>query len=178
MVLVLIMLPVKSINEYKSNKIISFKKAIDIIKRLKSKGKKAGLCHGSFDLLHAGHVKHFESGKKLCDVLFASITSDNFVEKRKGHGRPIFNEKLRAYMIAAIKFVDYVVISDFNLGVEVIRTLKPSYYIKGIDYENKKDKEIEAERDAISYVRGQIKYTKEPKMSTTEIMRYIKDNTD
>ena len=172
------MFNVERTKDYKSDKILSLPKARKLINKFKSENKKVGLCHGGFDLLHPGHVKHFESGKKLCDVLFASITSDNFVEKRKGHGRPIFNEKLRAYMIAAIKFVDYVVISDFNLGVEVIRTLKPSYYIKGIDYENKKDKEIEAERDAISYVRGQIKYTKEPKMSTTEIMRYIKDNTD
>ena len=169
------MLPIKGIEGYKSDKIVPFRKAIGIISKLKSENKKVALCHGGFDLLHAGHIKHFESAKKLCDVLFVSITSDKFVSLRKGSGRPIFNENLRAYMIAAIEYVDYVVISDFNLGVEVIKTLKPSYYIKGIDYKGKKDKEIDAERDAISSVKGEIKYTKDPKMSTTDIINYIKN---
>ena len=169
------MIQVKGIGEYKSGKVVKFKKAIGIIAKLKSEGKKVGLCHGGFDLLHAGHIKHFESAKKLCDVLFVSITSDKFVALRKGSGRPIFNENLRAYMVATIEFVDYAVISDFNLGVEVIKNLKPSYYIKGIDYEGKKDKEIDAERDAISSVKGEIKYTRDPKMSTTDIINYIKN---
>ena len=168
------MLTVKNIDEYKSDKVVAFKKAIGIISKLKSKGKKVGLCLGGFDLLHAGHVKHFEEAKKLCDVLFISITSDRFVSTRKGSGRPVFNEKLRAYMIAATEFVDYVVVSDFNTGIEAIKALKPSYYIKGIDYSNKNDPEIGAERDAISSVGGKIKYTKCPKMSTTEIIKYIK----
>src|SRR3989338_2695533 len=159
------MMPVKEVEEYESDKVVPFKQAIGIISKLKSSNKKVGMCHGGFDLLHAGHIKHFESAKKVCDVLFVSITSDKFVEKRKGSGRPIFNENLRAYMIASLECVDYVMISDFNLGVEAIRVLKPSYYIKGIDYENKKDNEIDAEREAISSVNGSIKYTKEPKMS-------------
>ena len=169
------MIQVKGIEEYKSGKVVKFKKAIRIITKLKSQGKKVGLCHGGFDLLHVGHIKHFESAKNICDVLFVSITSDKFVALRKGSGRPIFNENLRAYMVAAIEFVDYSVISDFNLGVEVIKNLKPSYYIKGIDYKGKKDKEIDAERDAISSVKGEIKYTKDPKMSTTDIINYIKN---
>ena len=170
------MLPIKNIDEYKSGKIVSFKKAIDIIAGLKSKGKKIGLCLGGFDLLHAGHVKHFESAKKLCDVLFVSITSDKFVALRKGSGRPVFNEKLREYMIASIEYVDYAVISNFKTGIETIKALKPSYYIKGEDYYNKNDAEIEAERHSISSVGGKIRYTKCPKLSTTEIITYIKDN--
>ncbi len=169
------MLPVKGINNYKSRKVLPFKKSVHVIARLKSKGKKVGLCHGGFDLLHAGHVKHFEEAKKLCDVLFISITSDRFVRIRKGSGRPVFNEKLRAYMIASMEFVDYVVVSNFNTGIEVIKALKPSYYIKGIDYSDKNDPEIGAERDAISSVGGKIKYTEYPKMSTTEIIKYIKN---
>lgn len=169
------MLTVKNIDKYKSYKIVAFKKAIGIISKLKSKGKKVGLCLGGFDLLHAGHVKHFEEAKKLCDVLFVSITSDRFVSMRKSSGRPVFNEKLRAYMIASMQFVDYVVVSDFNTGIETIKSLKPSYYIKGIDYSNKNDPEIGAERVAISSVGGKIKYTKCQKMSTTEIIKYIKN---
>lgn len=78
-------------------------------------------------------------------------------------------------MIAAMEFVDYVVVSDFNTGIGTIKALKPSYYIKGVDYLNKNDPEIGAEKNAISSVGGKIKYTNYPRMSTTEIIRYIKN---
>lgn len=172
------MLKIDSINVYKSAKILSFEDSIKKIKELKAKGKKVGLCHGGFDLLHPGHVKHFESAKKLCDVLFVSITSDRFVESRKGSGRPIFPDKLRAYMAASIEFVDYVVITDFAKAMEILKTLKPSYYIKGPDFIKKTTPGITAEREAIKKAGGEMKYTDDPKLSTTEIIDYIKNSMD
>ena len=118
--------------DFKSDKILSLKKAAEKIAQLKKANKTVGLCHGGFDLLHPGHIKHLESASGLCDYLFVSVTSDKFVASRKGSGRPVFADTLRAYLIAGIRFVDYVVISDFNLAVEVIEILKPSYYIKNI----------------------------------------------
>jgi len=168
------MLEIKDTNIYKSSKILTFRQAISLIYKTKNEGKKVGLCHGAFDLLHPGHIKHFESAKKLCDTLIVSVTSDKFVEKRKGPGRPIFSDKLRAYSIACIEFVDFVVISDFNLGIEVIKALKPSYYIKGPDYINKDHYEINAEIDAIKSVGEDIIYTYDSKLSTTNILEYIK----
>jgi len=163
-------------DDYKNHSILSLNKAAELISKLKSENKKIGLCHGGFDLLHAGHVKHFESSSKICDVLFVSITSDKYVETRKGKGRPIYHEKLRAYMVACIEFVDYVVISDFKTGIEVIEYLKPNYYIKGPDYTNSNTKGLIAEKDAIERVGGEIKYTNDPKLSTTEIINGIKSN--
>lgn len=161
-----------------SKKILDYPAAINKIAELKKKGKKVGLCHGGFDLLHPGHIKHFESAKKLCDVLFVSITSDRFVTSRKGTGRPVFPEKLRAYAASCIEFVDYVVISDFEKAVEVLKELKPSYYIKGPDFINKTTPGITAEREAIKSVGGEIKYTDDPNLSTTEIIRYVKEELD
>lgn len=143
------------------------------IARLKKEGKLVGLCLGGFDLLHPGHVKHFESAKKLCDVLVVSVTSDRYVASRKGEGRPIFPDQLRAYMIASLSVVDWVVITDFKLGVDVIKALKPSLYIKGPDFIGKQTPGITAEREAISAVGGTMAYTKDPKLSTTEIIEYI-----
>lgn len=163
-------------NIYTSKKILSIDVAKKKISKIKAEKKTVGLCHGGFDLLHPGHIKHFEYAKKLCDCLFVSITSDKFVALLKGRGRPIFSDKLRAYSVAGIEFVDYVVISDFELGVEVIRVLKPSYYIKGPDYMKKNDPAINAERNSIISIGGEIKYTNEPKLSTTAIIRYIKEN--
>ena len=169
------MLNIKGIDAYKSDKILSFPDARELIRKLKSQDKKVGICHGGFDLLHPGHVKHFESAKQLCDILFISITSDKFVAARKRGGRPIYPENIRAYIISSIKFVDYVVISDFNTGIETIKSLKPTYYIKGPDYINCNSKEINNEREAISSVGGKIKYTNDPKLATTEVINYIKN---
>lgn len=172
------MLKIKKLNSYESNKIITYKNAVYLIKKLKSKNKKIGLCHGAFDLLHPGHIKHFESAKQLCDVLFISITKDKFVALRKGENRPVYTDKLRAYTVASIQFVDYVVISNFKTGVEVIKILKPNYYIKGPDFINKKTPGIIAERKAIASIGGKIIYTNDPKFSTTELIEHIKNGLD
>jgi len=168
------MLKINSPKLYESEKVISYEKAIALIAGFKSKNKKVGLCHGGFDLLHPGHVRHFESAKQLCDVLFVSITSDKFVSSIKGANRPIYTDKLRGYMAASIRFVDYVVISNFKTAIDVLKQLRPDYYIKGPDYINSKIEAITAEREAVASIGGKIKYTKDPKLATTEIIGYIK----
>ena len=160
---------------YNSKKIIDYKTAIKKIAELKSQSKTIGLCHGGFDMLHPGHIKHLESAKKLCNYLFVSITSDKFVSLRKGSGRPIYSDKLRAYHVASLEFVDFVVISDVQKATEIIAQLKPSYYIKGPDFIGKTTPGITAEREAIKSVGGEIKYTNDPKLSTTEIIKHIKE---
>ena len=74
------------------NKIVTIKKLSEIISKLKNK-KKVVHCHGVFDLVHAGHIKHFQEAKKIANFLIVSITSDKYVNK--GSGRPIFTENLR-----------------------------------------------------------------------------------
>lgn len=170
------MLDVDSVESFTSKKILNFTKAKSQISNFKKNGKKVGLCHGGFDLLHPGHMKHFEAAKKLCDILFVSITSDKYITKRKDSGRPIYTEKLRAYSIASIEFVDYVVISDFKLATEIIQYLKPTFYIKGPDFIKKTTPGITAERKAINESGGEIRYTTEPVLSTTKIIDYIKNN--
>lgn len=168
------MLKINSPRLYESDRVMPYKDAIGLITKFKSQNKKVGLCHGGFDLLHAGHIKHFKSAKQLCDVLFVSVTSDKFVTLEKGPGRPVYTDKLRAYMAASIRFVDYAVISNFKTAIEVIKLLKPDYYIKGPDYINSKISAITAEREAVNSVGGKIKYTNDPKLATTEIIDYIK----
>jgi len=163
------------VQHFNSKKIISLGAAAKKIDELKKNGKRPGLCHGGFDLLHPGHIIHFESAKKTCDYLFISITQDRFVTGRKGSGRPIFPDKLRAYSVASIEFVDYVMITQYKKGVEVIKKLKPSYYIKGPDFIHKTTPGITAEKEAIKAVGGEIKYTNDPKLSTTELVNYIKE---
>jgi len=160
--------------EFPSPKIISVKKLIEIVKTAKEQGKTSGLCVGSYDLLHPGHMTHFESAKKQCDILIVAVTADSFVKKRKGLNRPIIEEKPRAYAVSQLISVDYVIISPYERATELILELKPSYYIKGSDYINKKTPGITAERQAIKKVHGEMKYTFNEKLSTSSIIKKIK----
>ncbi|MEA1883495.1 MAG: HAD-IIIA family hydrolase [Thermotogota bacterium] len=155
-------------------KIIEFPTAQKLIKQLKASGKTVGICHGAFDLVHPGHINHFESASKMCDLLMVSLTSDYYVKRRKGENRPIYSQEERAYMIASLEYVDYVTISDFETGKETIRYLKPNYYIKGPDYKNKSTKGILSERQAIKSVDGQMLYTNDEKYSTSKLIDKIK----
>lgn len=172
------MLPVDSLEMYTSPKIKTMGELAPLVEKLKQQGKTVGLCHGGFDLLHSGHLTHFTSAKKLCDFLVVSITSDRFVSSRKGDGRPIFTEKLRAYAIACLGMVDYVVITDVEKAIPVLEALKPSFYIKGPDFVGKTTPGITAEREAITRVGGEMRYTNDPKLGTTEIIDYIKNKLD
>lgn len=108
----------------------------NLIKKIENfhKNKKIGLCHGVFDLLHLGHIKHFEEAKKNSDILVVSVTEDNFVAK--GPGRPAFNCQQRMEALASLEFVDYVILSSHPSSVEVINKIKPNIYFKGPDYKN------------------------------------------
>ncbi len=68
--------------------------------RLKALGKRVVLCHGTFDLMHTGHIRHLQRARQEGDVLFVSLTADKFVNK--GPGRPVFSEDLRAETLAAL----------------------------------------------------------------------------
>ena len=104
-----------------------------IILTLKKKNKKVALCHGVFDLLHPGHIHHFEEAKKNSDILIVSITSDEKVIK--GPGRPYFNKKLRMHSLASLECVDYVVSSEEKSAIDIIKNIKPDLYVKGKEYQ-------------------------------------------
>lgn len=91
-------------------KIISVGRALKVSEREKRKGKKIVLSGGVFDILHYGHLQFLEKAKRQGDILIVILEPDAKVRKIKGKRRPINNEKIRAYMIAALECVDYVVI--------------------------------------------------------------------
>ena len=82
--------------------------------------------HGTFDLLHLGHVRHLEAARALGNVLVVTITADRFVNK--GPGRPVFTEALRAEMLAALHFVTYVAIAEAPDAISAIEAIKPDIY--------------------------------------------------
>ena len=149
-------------------------------KIIKEKGKKIGLCHGVFDVLHAGHISHFEEVKKKCDYLFVTITEDKFVNK--GPNRPVNNHYFRAKVLESLRQVDYVAINFSPDATQSIRQIKPDFYFKGKDYKGKKDltERLYKEIKEVKKVNSKIIYTESPLQSSTEIINksfsYILDS--
>ena len=104
---------------------------------LKSRGKKIIFTNGCFDILHAGHVRYLETAKSYGDVLILGLNSDRSVTALKGEGRPINTQLDRAYILAALEAVDYVVVFDDDTPYDLIKTIKPHTLVKGGDYEGK-----------------------------------------
>jgi len=90
------------------------------------------MCHGMFDIVHPGHLRHLMYAKEKADILVASITADH--HGTKGPFRPYVPQELRASNLAALEVVDYVLIDQNPTPVENIRTLQPDYFAKGYEY--------------------------------------------
>ena len=90
------------------HKIVSINNFLKIIK--KKKQKSVVMCHGVFDVVHPGHIRHLVYAKSKADILLVSITSDKHINK--GIYRPHVPEMIRALNIAAFEMVDYVLIDD------------------------------------------------------------------
>lgn len=142
-----------------------------ILAEQKSSGKKIVQCHGVFDLLHIGHIRHFEEAKALGDVLVVTLTPDHFVNK--GPSRPAFGQDLRAEAVAALDVVDYVAVNQWPLAAPAIKMLAPNFYVKGQDYKNHDDDVtggILEEEDAVKSVGGEIAYTDDITFSSSNLI--------
>ena len=153
-------------------KILKIKTAKQIINFYKKDNKKIGLCHGVFDLLHLGHIRHFKEAKKKVDVLIVSVTEDKYVNK--GPGRPAFNELQRMESLAALEFIDHVILSRSISAVNIINLIKPDIFFKGPDYQDNATDltgKIYKERNSVIKNLGKIYYTNDKKFSSTKLLR-------
>lgn len=154
-----------------NQKIKSVDELAAVLRKHKKERKKIVHCHGVFDLIHPGHVRHFKAAKDLGDVLVVTITADQYVNK--GPGRPAFTEELRAEFIAALEYVDYVAVNFSSNAAELIRTLRPDIYVKGKDYADAQKDEtrgIALERDAVKAVGGTVHFTDEITFSSSSLL--------
>jgi rfaE bifunctional protein nucleotidyltransferase chain/domain len=154
-----------------SEKISTLSELSDIVSKLKKSGKKVVLCHGTFDLVHTGHIRHLQRAKKEGDALIVTITADKYVNK--GPGRPVFNEQLRAENLAALECVDFVAINNEVSSVNVLLEVKPDIYVKGSEYKAKEydvTGNIFHEQEAIESVGGNVLYTDEITFSSSNLL--------
>ena len=138
---------------------------------VRADGNKVVHCHGVFDVMHIGHIRHFEQARGLGDVLVVTLTPDRYVNK--GPHRPVFNEALRAEAIAALDCVDHVAVNEWPTAVETIRLLRPQFYVKGSDYRdasNDRTGGIAVEQETVESVGGQIAFTEDITFSSSSLV--------
>jgi rfaE bifunctional protein kinase chain/domain len=120
-----------SLTEKYHHKIKTVEELRDILGS-RPRAKKVIMCHGVFDVVHPGHLRHLIYAKSKADVLVASLTADRHISK--GQHRPHIPQDLRALNLAAFEVVDYVVIDKNATPLKNISLLQPEYFAKGYEY--------------------------------------------
>lgn len=133
--------------------------------------KKIILCHGVFDLVHPGHIIHFQEAKTLGDILVVSVTAAKYV--RKGPGRPYFNDEMRLKFLSSIECIDYVMLSEGYTVDDIVECVEPDLYVKGQEYSNAEDDitgKIGEEAGLVRKHGGDIYYTSGQVFSSTKLI--------
>ncbi len=133
-------------------------------------------CHGVFDLVHPGHIRHFQEAKRQGDILIVSLTPDRYVNK--GPERPMFSELYRLEQVAALSCVDYVVLNDSPDAISMITRLRPHVYVKGkeyADHEADVTGKIAEEVAAVRSYGGDVYYTDDIVFSSSSILNTVFD---
>ncbi len=131
------------------------------------------LCHGAFDLVHMGHLIHFDEARALGDMLVVTITADRHIKKKRSVS---FNEDYRARHVASLEIVDYVAIVDEPSAIAAIEALRPDIYVKGPEYANlllDKTSNISHEKALIESYGGRIHFTSGETFSSTKLSHFL-----
>jgi len=154
-----------------TKKITTLRDLIEKSKQWKAEGWKIVFANGVFDILHVGHVRYLAAAKREGDILIVGINDDNAVRALKGAPRPIFSEKERMCIIAALGCVDYVFLHaglDFS---QPLKLLQPHIHAKGTDY----SEETVPERDSVLSYGGKIRIVGDPKNhSSSRLLEKLK----
>lgn len=136
-------------------KIVNRSEIMDIVRALKSEGKRVVFTNGCFDILHVGHIRYLKEAKGFGDVLIVGLNSDSSVSRIKD-GRPIIPEDQRAEVLSSLYMVDYVVIFDEDTPYKLIKEIEPDVLVKGADWKREDivGSDIVKETRTIPFVEG------------------------
>ncbi|MBX7136864.1 MAG: adenylyltransferase/cytidyltransferase family protein [Oligoflexia bacterium] len=165
------------VEESTSTKVKTLEELQTLVARHRSAGRKIVLCHGVFDLVHLGHVRHINAARKHGDILIITITADQHV--KRGPGRPVFNHNLRAETLSNLEAVDYVAIIDAPTAMASIEAIQPDVYVKGQDYKDKKKDltgKIFDEQEAVERYGGKVVFTDEITFSSSQLINLYLDS--
>ncbi len=116
------------------DKISDLPKLKKLVTEWKNEDKKIVFTNGVFDLLHIGHITYMAKAAELGDKLIIGLNSDSSVKRLKGNDRPVNNQNSRAALLAALFFVDAIVVFEEDTPINLITTLLPDILVKGADY--------------------------------------------
>ena len=174
-------------NKY-SKKIISVEKLQKQINFF-PRNKRVILCHGNFDVVHPGHIRHLLYAKTKADILVVSITADKFIEK--GVYRPYVPQELRALNLATLEMVDYVIIDNNKTPIKNIKKIKPDFFAKGFEYSansltpatQEESKTVESYGGEMIFTPGDVVYSStkllklsEPKIEIEKLLNLMELN--
>ncbi|ODS80815.1 MAG: D-beta-D-heptose 1-phosphate adenosyltransferase [Cytophagaceae bacterium SCN 52-12] len=117
-----------------ADKILNLDEARNLVARWRDEGEKVVFTNGCFDIVHLGHIDYLEKARALGDRLVLGLNTDASVSRLKGPLRPVVNETARARLIAALSFVDTVILFDEPTPLQLIEALGPDILVKGDDY--------------------------------------------
>ncbi len=154
---------------------------LDALVKAREEARARGLalvqCHGCFDIVHPGHIRHLRHAKAQGDLLLVSITGDSGINK--GAGRPLIPEELRAENLAALDFVDFVHIDHHPTAQPLLEAVKPDIYVKGREYELNDDPRFKAERETVQRHGGRVFFSSgDVVFSSTALIAAIEHSAD
>ena len=116
------------------SKILNLPEAVETVAAWQSAGQKVVFTNGCFDIVHLGHIDYLEKARSLGDKMVLGLNTDASVSRLKGPLRPVVNEYARARLMAALSFIDAVILFDEPTPSELIEAVKPDILVKGDDY--------------------------------------------
>lgn len=140
-----------------SRKILSLPELLRLRERARLEGRRVVHCHGCFDIVHPGHIRHLRFARAQGDVLLVTITADARIAK--GDGRPLIPQELRAENLAELDCVDWVTIDEHESAVDLLGVVRPDVYIKGAEYEFNRDPRFERERACVESHGGRVVFS-------------------
>jgi len=161
-----------SLNEHgPESNVVGLGEIATVLRRHRMGGEKIVFTNGCFDMLHAGHLEILRQASKMGDVLVVGINSDKSVARIKGPGRPIIPQSERVELVAALSFVDYVVVFEEDTPLLLIEEVRPDVLVKGEDW---RGKEVVG-ADIVKARGGTVRFVKYVKgVSTTDLIQKIR----
>lgn len=138
-------------------KVLTRSALLALRERARAEGKTLVQCHGCFDIVHPGHVRHLQHAATQGDILLVTITADASVGK--GAGRPLIPQDLRAENLAALDAVDWVYVNPEATAESLLEAVRPDVYIKGREYEHNQDPRFLSEKAAVERHGGRIVFS-------------------
>lgn len=145
---------------------------VERVSAARSRGRTIAFANGCFDILHVGHVRYIEGAAREADVLVVAVNDDESVRTLKGEGRPVLAAEHRSELVAALRWVDFVVIFSEPTVGPLLEALRPDVHCKGTDYAV----ETVPEREIVKAYGGRTAIVGDPKdHSTRELLARIAD---